>query len=369
MDDAIACIKQLNEAGHEAYLVGGAVRDFLLKRPIHDYDLTTSATTDEIKACFGKSVQVNKAHQTVLVRHNGSLFEITPFKGDTLEADLKNRDFTINSLAMDVHYRVIDVSGGLQDLEAKQLCSIDPNEAFQQDPLRMLRAARFVSVLGFNPNQNLLTSIKSLSHLLRSVAKERITHETEQLILGMHSNEAFLLLKKTGLLDEISAKCHQTKRFGSFLPRETWTEKDRAWLELAVSIQSIDFLASFSLANQLKKKVKRAYAFYEKRQSHGWTNMMLYKAGLEIAILIEQVRKSRGLMVWTKQELDSHYARLPIHAKSELALSGHDLLQIMKRPAGPWVNEALLSLEQAVVSGNVNNEKEELLSFLKKGTS
>lgn len=117
---------------------------------------------------------------------------------------MKNRDFTINSLAMDVHYRVIDVSGGLQDLEAKQLCSIDPNEAFQQDPLRMLRAARFVSVLGFNPNQNLLTSIKSLSHLLRSVAKERITHETEQLILGMHSNEAFLLLKKTGLLDEIS---------------------------------------------------------------------------------------------------------------------------------------------------------------------
>lgn len=70
MDDAFACIKQLNEAGHEAYLVGGAVRDFLLKRLIHDYDLTTSATTDEIKACFGKSVQVNKAHQTVLVRHN-----------------------------------------------------------------------------------------------------------------------------------------------------------------------------------------------------------------------------------------------------------------------------------------------------------
>lgn len=112
--------------------------------------------------------------------------------------------------------------------------------------------------------------------------------------------------------------------------------------------------------------MKLAYAFYEKRQSHGshgWTNMMLYKAGLEIALLIEQVRKSRGLMVWTKQELDSHYARLPIHAKNELALSGHDLLQIMKRPAGPWVNEALLNLEQAVVSGTVNNEKEELLSF------
>lgn len=370
IDDAIACIKRLNQSGHEAYLVGGAVRDYLLKRPIHDLDLTTSATTEEIKACFGKTVHVNKDHQTVLVRHNSSLFEITPFKGETIEEDLKNRDFTINALALNGDYNVIDVSGGLEDIKEKRLRSYDVFQAFSQDPLRMLRAARFVSSLGFKPDTDLVEAMGALSDQLSSVAQERITHEFEQLLLGSNTKEAFYLLDSTemwkGILGLPSVDVEDVI---DSLPVEEWKAKERAWLEFAISVDSVAFLASFSLSNQTKKTVKRAYSFFLKRLESEWTSLMFYEAGLELALLVEQSRRSRELPAWTNKDIQSSYNKLPIHAKNELTVTGHDLLKAKKRQAGPWISEALKRMEKAVVSGAVKNEQKALFALLEKGDS
>ena len=163
---AFPVIQKIEEAGFEAYFVGGAVRDHLLKREIHDVDIATSATPTEIKSIFSSTVDVGIEHGTILVLYNGQSFEVTTsdqnpnimiFAGPdsvifirSLHEDLKRRDFTINAMAMDVTGTIIDPFGGQIDLESKLIKTVGKaEERFQEDALRLMRAIRFVGQLGF----------------------------------------------------------------------------------------------------------------------------------------------------------------------------------------------------------------------------
>jgi|GEM_PF-385406 len=208
-------IHTLEQAGHEAYAVGGCVRDTLLGKEPDDWDITTSAEPEEVKGLFNRTIDTGIKHGTVTVRLDGKSFEVTTYRIDgryedgrhpenvtftkSLEEDLKRRDFTINAMAYNDRTGIVDLFGGESDLENKIIrCVGDPMERFSEDALRMMRAVRFAAKLGFSIEESTRKSITKLKDNLRKVSAERIQVELTKLITSDHP-ELLETLYETGL--------------------------------------------------------------------------------------------------------------------------------------------------------------------------
>lgn len=189
-------IRRLNESGYEAYVVGGAVRSWLLGAEIHDYDIASSATPDEIKAVFSdhKIIDTGIRHGTVTLLEKKNPIEITTFRTETqytdhrhpdqvrfvrtLEADCARRDFTINALAYHPREGILDFFGGVQDLQDFIIRAVgDPARRFEEDALRILRAIRFAAQLGFAVEENTRAALLEKQNTISFVSQERITSE------------------------------------------------------------------------------------------------------------------------------------------------------------------------------------------------
>lgn len=187
--------------GFEAYIVGGCVRDFCLGKKPQDYDITTNAMPEEIKALFQDCsvLETGLRHGTVTVLLEGSSFEITTYRIDgayldhrrpssvqftkSLREDLKRRDFTINAMAY--YDGLIDYYGGLEDLKRKEIrCVGNPGQRFEEDGLRILRALRFASTLGFSIDRDTKHAIIEKKELLQNISRERIREEWMKLLSG-----------------------------------------------------------------------------------------------------------------------------------------------------------------------------------------
>lgn len=196
-------INKIEEAGFEAYVVGGCVRDSLLGRIPHDWDITTSATPAQVKSIFSKTIDTGIQHGTVtvMVEHEG--FEVTTYRIDgkyedgrhpsevtftpSLEEDLKRRDFTINAMAYNKTKGLIDLFDGMADMEKKQIrCVGNPVERFSEDALRMLRAVRFSAQLGYEIDEATKDAICQLAPNLKKISAERIQVELVKLVTSPH---------------------------------------------------------------------------------------------------------------------------------------------------------------------------------------
>lgn len=254
----------LREAGHEAYLVGGCVRDRLLERPVHDADLTTSATPAALRRLFPEAVEVGAHFGVVLIRRGGAEVQVATFRSEhayrdgrhpervlfekDVRADLRRRDFTINALLEDpLTGAVIDHVGGLADLEARRIRAIgDPAGRFAEDHLRMLRAVRFAADLEFTIEAGTLQAIRDHAERITRISPERIRDELSRILTGTAPRRGFELLDETGLLDTVLPEVHRMK--GVAQPPEyhpegdVWTHTlallgllDHARLELALA--------------------------------------------------------------------------------------------------------------------------------------
>lgn len=194
-------IDRLTQNGYKAYIVGGCVRDILLGKTPHDFDVTTSAKPQEIIDLFEKTVPTGIKHGTVTVLMENEPIEVTTFRteGDytdnrrpdsvefvtDLQEDLSRRDFTVNAMAYNENEGVIDYFGGKEDLNAKILKAVgNPEKRFLEDALRILRLFRFASTLNFKIEQNTFTSALKYSYLLKNVSRERIFEELKKAVLG-----------------------------------------------------------------------------------------------------------------------------------------------------------------------------------------
>jgi poly(A) polymerase len=211
-------------AGHSLYLVGGSVRDALLGRLGTDLDFTTDARPPRIQrivAGWADAVwDTGIAFGTVGARKGGAVCEITTFRadrydrvsrnpdvtfGDSLEVDLLRRDFTANAMAVDLATkRFIDPYGGMSALLDRRLDTpATPEESFADDPLRMLRAARFVSQLGFQPAPGVLAAMTAMADQIERITAERVQAELSKLLLGEYPRRGIELLVDTGLADHV----------------------------------------------------------------------------------------------------------------------------------------------------------------------
>jgi poly(A) polymerase len=211
-------------AGHELHLVGGTVRDALLGRPSTDLDFATDARPDQVLAIVAEAAEATWTtgieFGTVGIRFRGVRCEITTFRadrydrvsrnpvvryGDSLEADLQRRDFTMNAMALSVpEHRFADPYGGLRDLATGALRTpATPEESFADDPLRMLRAARFVAQLGVTPAPEVVAAMTAMAGQIGRITPERVQVELSKLLLGPHPRRGLELLADTGLADVV----------------------------------------------------------------------------------------------------------------------------------------------------------------------
>ena len=215
---AAEILRTLGEAGYEAYVVGGCVRDSILGRKPGDWDITTSAQPEEVKALFHRTVDTGIQHGTVTVMMGKEGFEVTTYRVDgeyhdgrhpdavtftrSLEEDLKRRDFTINAMAYHPDHGLVDLFGGMDDIEKKMIrCVGDPVERFTEDALRMLRAVRFSAQLGFAIDDSTRQAITALAPNLKYVSAERIQAELVKLLTSPHP-DYFRVAYETGITRE-----------------------------------------------------------------------------------------------------------------------------------------------------------------------
>lgn len=215
---ATQVLTRLREADHQAYFVGGCVRDMVMGREPKDYDVTTSARPDEVQALFPESVMVGAQFGVVMIPREEGVVEVATFRSDgaysdgrhpvevrytqSAEEDVRRRDFTINGLLFDpLESRVIDFVGGQADIQARRIRTIGlPSDRFGEDHLRMLRAVRFAARFGFALDPALLAAIQEQRSLIANVSYERVRDELLKILTEGEARRGFELLDETGLL-------------------------------------------------------------------------------------------------------------------------------------------------------------------------
>ncbi|OPX41719.1 MAG: CCA tRNA nucleotidyltransferase [Deltaproteobacteria bacterium] len=204
VSDALA---RLTHAGYEASIVGGALRDAFLDRPIPDWDIATSAPRQRIREVFSDRKTYHLKHETITIVLPKNRLEITPYRdpGRTLIGDLARRDFTINAMAFDpLSKQLIDPWNGRKDLAQKIIKGTEnPELRFQEDPVRLLRGIRLSTDLGFEIHPQTLQAMHTHAHLVRQAARERIREELIKLLMSSRPSRGFRMLSVQGLLKHI----------------------------------------------------------------------------------------------------------------------------------------------------------------------
>ncbi len=207
---AAEIIHRLEDAGYEAYIVGGCVRDAILGREPEDWDITTSALPLQVKALFRRTIDTGIQHGTVTVMYGGKGYEVTTFRldgiyedsrhpvsvefTDRLTEDLRRRDFTINAMAYSDRRGLVDEFGGVSDLKEGIIRSVGcAADRFGEDALRILRAFRFAAQLGFTVDEETLQAAEELAPTLSRISKERINIELSKLLISDHPGYLRLL--------------------------------------------------------------------------------------------------------------------------------------------------------------------------------
>lgn len=383
-------LQKIEAAGFEAYFVGGCVRDTILNDPIHDIDIATSAYPSEIKSIFNRTVDTGIEHGTVMILDHGTGYETTTFRTESgyqdyrrpdsvtfvrsLSEDLKRRDFTINALALKEDGEVIDLFDGLGDLHRHLIRAVgDPNERFHEDALRMMRAVRFASKLDFVIDQPTLTGIKENAPLLAKIAVERIRVEFEKLMLGQNPVAGLKDFVATGLFSYCPGMANAKQQLSTMLVLNHWQLQNEAqvWATVCLQLGIVDraainkFLKQWKTANDLIARVNKIIPAVQAIRRQEVDRPLLFTTGWQALADANQVAKLYGWAIEDHQ-LQSAYDDLPIRNGKELAINGGMLIKQAGIKPGPLMGRLIHRLTFAVVNGELENNKETLLTEANK---
>ena len=392
----------LSQNGYEAYLVGGCVRDFLLGKEPHDYDITTNATPEQVKSLFAKTIDTGIKHGTVTVCLGNEQYEITTFRKDgdyldgrhpdkveftsSIEEDLSRRDFTINSIAYNPEKGFVDPFSGKYDLERKVIkCVGNPVDRFNEDALRMMRTIRFSCQLGFTVDKDTLNAINLLKDKISQVSRERIQAELTKSFLGSCVERNFHYYLDTGLLYAIDQRFKNLKHYTEIMKcfemaylKRDYTDYYATLFMMEDKTVIIDLLKDLKYSNEVIDKVEMTIElFSEINVSYGRTDLnylgkyLLNKydiQSIQLFVMIaiqnrlssnEELNKFRTDL-WDALQMIK-YTKEPYLLK-DLAINGNDLIKLGY--SGKEIGEVLSDLQKEVWRDKDLNTKEKLIKFL-----
>lgn len=371
-EQAKLIIDSLRTAGFEAFAVGGAVRDSLMGRSADDFDITTSAKPEDTKKVFSAFpvIETGIKHGTVTVVLDGTPFEVTTYRSECaysdsrhpdsvsfvtdIKEDLARRDFTMNAIAYSHYDGIIDPFNGADDIQNKIIRTVsDPNQRFTEDALRILRALRFSSVLGFEIEENTRQAIFSLAENLKFVSGERIYAEMKKLICGMNAqnviNEYIEVFKA---ILPISGDYRSIFKLPNDIAMRFYCLFGESYIDALTVLRSDNKVKSVCRAISSSKPIPTDEAelkFY------------ISALGKEAAKTVIAYRKALF------NEDSDNKAELLLNSEiplylSDLAVNGTDLTKLGIK--GKAIGEALDILLKAVIKDEIINEKEVLLKYL-----
>lgn len=404
-------IGKLNQNGYEAFAVGGCVRDTLLGRTPGDWDITTSARPEQVKALFRRTIDTGIQHGTVTVMLERTGYEVTTYRidgeyedgrhprqveftSDLLE-DLKRRDFTINAMAYSHETGIVDAFGGMEDLEKRVIrCVGEPMERFEEDALRILRAIRFSAQLDFSIEEKTREAITRIAPNLAKVSRERVQMELTKLLCSDHP-EQIRQVYETGISryvsEEFSCLPWEKAEISPALPKEKYV-RWAAFLRCACPAEqdswqtdlSCEKAAGKNFCEEREKAVRTGGKILRDlkldNETIGRVKTLTSWCGEKLLPEAPSVRRAMSKMepeVWDALVELNQYGEEILRLTKEiraagdcldlkhLAVNGRDLMGAGVRP-GKDMGEILNRMLQEVLERPENNQKEILMSMFVK---
>lgn len=378
-------ISRLNEAGHRADIVGGCVRDRLLGKEPNDYDITTDATPDEMHKIFSdvRTLDTGIKHGTLTVIIDSTPYEVTTYRLDgkysdarhpdsvsfteKLSDDLSRRDFTVNAMCYNAKDGYTDLFFGKRDLESRIIRAVgDPVVRFSEDALRILRALRFASTLDFHIEEKTSQAIFEVRELLLRVSAERIFTEWKKLVAGVG---AYRIIREYSsvislIIPEIS-KLH--------LPaKENFFTASPEMRELSLFALSCDNPAEayISAMQRLRSDNKRKgfgasvlSAINLPSSTREELHLLLVRCGAECAVGVLNLKRLLGVSNAVDMDLLMNIIDSgECYKVADMKINGEDLMSL--GICGKNIGRTLETLLVKIASGEIKNEREELLSFV-----
>lgn len=400
-DSILPILTKIESANHQAYVVGGCVRDSLMGKTPSDWDITTSAEPCEIQDifCDRTVIPTGIKHGTVTVLIDNSPVEITTFRIDgkyadnrhpdsvvfskTLDEDLKRRDFTINAMAFSPRTGIVDLFGGQKDLKSKIIRTVGvPTERFSEDALRIMRAIRFSAVLGFEVEKETSAAMFDCRHLLSNIAAERITSELNKIFLSQnvsHVLSEFLPIFSPRVfgVETSSADVDAFEPLNSCAPSlvlrlAIFLICSARVLNLSITETEESFFKSLRFDSKTTRDCKAILENIDLeisseriplRKQVSLMGFDLVQNLIEVQSALNtsassNLHKAKDMLVSIKEDKDC------CHIKS-LDLSGSDLMSAFGF-SGKDIGKALDFLLDAVINEKCKNRKTDLIEYLKK---
>lgn len=355
LDDSLEILKKINEAGYEAYLVGGFVRDYLLGIKSNDIDICTNAKPRELVQIFSHTKIPKEDYGAVTLYYQNVRYEITTFRKEvkykdfrrpekiiyvgSLQEDLVRRDFTINTLCMDQDQNVVDLFHGRADLDHKLIKTVgDSYNKFSEDALRILRAVRFAAKLHFSLDSEVVQGIKKTRHLLKNISYERKKEELDKIFTCSNNKYGIELLLSLELDKDLE------------LPRLN----EVVYTDSLVGIWAVLDSSLYPFTSNEKKLIS---AIQEALKYDNLDPYQLYLNGLYVNSVAAAIKGISSI------DVAEQYSLLVIHKRRDLAITTEDILKIFNQPAGPFLKEFYEKLECDVLRHKVANEYQALVKY------
>lgn len=346
-------IQQIQDAGFKAYVVGGYTRDSLLGRITFDVDICTNALPKDIHAIFNISNSNNYGGSNLKIGKFN--IDITTFRKelkyvgrkpvlmeyiDDLKMDLIRRDFTINAIVMDENDAFIDPLNGISDLEKRIIKIIgNPEERLREDPLRILRAIRFATVLDFEIEDSLYKAMKACAGYTATLSKMRIKQEMSKILLSKNFKNGLKMMKELGL-DQVLGITYEDVIFTNDL-QGMWAQ---------VKICDIPF------TNTEKSNIIK---IAEVVQLGEISMATVYKYGLYVTTT------AGSILGVSANTINNMYKKLPIKERKDIVVSGKDIIEILAIEDKRSVRFILDDIEEKIVNGILENSKMAIENYLK----
>lgn len=356
-NSAIKVLEKLESFGYKAYMIGGYPRDLYLKRSSNDIDICTDATPQEIINIFDEVITTNSEYGSIVISFEKIRFEITTFRTEekyinyrkpskikyieSLEEDLKRRDFTINTLCIDKDGNQIDLLNAKSDLDNKIIRMVGkPKDKLKEDALRILRAVRFAAVLNFELEPVLKAYIKKYSSLVKKISKERQKEELDIIFSSPNKEYGIKLLNELKLSDNLEIPL---------------LKKAKITPSMIVTWAQLNALDKFHFNTNEKETIIKILELQNKNLLDKRT---LYEYGLYDCTLACELANI------DKKLINEIYASMPIHSKLDIALKPAQICKILDKEPGSFLKNIINDLEKQLLLGSIKNNEKDLTTYI-----
>jgi len=356
---ALRLLEKLENHGFRAYVVGGFVRDYLMEVESNDIDICTNAKPKDIRSIFKGSCLPSEDYGSITVILKHIRFEITTFRRessyidyrrpehiefiDDLEEDLKRRDFLMNTLCIDRTGNIIDIFHGKEDIDGHLIRTVgDSYQKFSEDALRILRAVRFATTLQFHLSDEVYEAILRAKTFLKKISYQRKREELDKIFTSVHVKNGVSLLLKLGLDEELE------------LPRLKYVSNFDDLIGIWVQLDVQEIYPFTNNEKELITKINEALLV------DNLNPRVLYTYGLYVNSIAGNMK---GI---SKREITSRYNRLPIKCRMDIVFDGEEISSLLGRKPGPYLKGIFKDLETQILSLELKNEKDDLMTYLKK---